>query len=564
MTLSSSIHLPFDTSEPKGVAKMDLDAQRAALQAELTSVRAQLRDKSAEANRLRALLHERQASPDRLARDQTNHERRLQTILDRMPGAVAYWDANLILRFGNSRLMRHWADKPQPLLGQHMSRVLSAKGYERTLPFVREALAGRESSGEHHESDGLTAHVSYTPDIEDGLVRGFIVMALDVSELKAAQDAAEQASRAKSEFLASMSHEIRTPLNAVLGFAQVGAMRFEGHESNPHFTHILHAGQHLLSLINDVLDFSKIEAGKLNLQPGEMVLDDCIEQALELVREQAQSKGLRLVVERASGAPSRWQADTLRVGQILINLLTNAVKFTQRGEVRLSAWGDAQGLHLAVQDTGPGMAQPLLARLFEPFEQGDGGSSRRVGGTGLGLSISKRLAQLMGGHIAVRSAEGVGSRFEVVLPLPVVVPVAPIVSDVKQTDWHAFGLEGLNVLVAEDHHVNQLLLEQFLSNVGAVMTCVDNGLEAVEAVRAAGPGVFDLMLCDIDMPVMDGYQATEHIMQLDPGLPVLGLTAHAFDDARARGLKAGMVDYITKPYVYEELMKGMARHARRP
>jgi len=542
---------------------MDMDAQRATLQAELASLKGQLREKAAEVNRLRALLHEQAASMAQPEAVQSTHERRLQTILDRMPGAVAYWDANLILRFANRRLLAHWASKPQPLLGQHMSTVLSARGYERTLPFVREALKGHSPTGEHHESDGLTAQVSYTPDVENGVVKGFIVLALDVTELKAAQDAAEHANRAKSEFLASMSHEIRTPLNAVLGFAQVGAIRFQGQEASPHFAHILTAGQHLLGLINDVLDFSKIEAGKLNLMPGEMVLDDCIEQALELVRDQAESKGIRLVVERVSGTPGRWQADALRVGQILINLLTNAVKFTPHGEVRLKAWSDEGGLHLAVQDTGLGMPLAVQARLFQPFEQGDGSSTRRVGGSGLGLSICKRLAQLMGGEIVVHSAEGVGSRFEVTLPLPEVAPAPVPAAPVRETDWHAFGLEGLRVLVAEDHRVNQLLMEQFLSNVGAVMVCVDNGQEAVQAVQQAGPGAFDLMLCDIEMPVMDGYQATEQIKQLDPGLPVLGLTAHAFDDARARGLRVGMVDYITKPYVYEELMQGMARHARR-
>jgi CheY-like chemotaxis protein len=267
-------------------------------------------------------------------------------------------------------------------------------------------------------------------------------------------------------------------------------------------------------------------------------------------------------VTRHPDTPSRWLGDVVRIEQILLNLLSNAVKFTDQGEVRLDVWADQAGLHFAVQDTGPGMSGPVQSRLFKPFEQGDASSTRRVGGTGLGLSISKRLVDMMGGQIAVTSTPGQGSRFEVCLPLAVMAPPKPPARLISDVDWLACGLQGVRVLVAEDHHVNQLLLEQFLSNVGAVMHCVDNGVEAVEAVRYAGPGAFDIMLCDIEMPLMDGYQATQAIHQIDPTLPIVGLTAHAFDDARARGLSVGMADYIIKPFVYEDLMQVMARHAR--
>ena len=537
-----------DQAQPEAPAMSD--ATHAALQAEIASLKAQLSDKSAEISRLRA------ASP-------SDNERRLQTIVDRMPGAVAYWGADLTLRYCNDYLMRHWAHKAQPLVGQHMTSLLGGHGLARTMTHVHEAMAGRASSGEHIERNGLNAHVSYTPDIEDGVVKGFIVLAMDVTELKAARFAAEQASRAKSEFLASMSHEIRTPLHAVLGFAQVGALQFKQDEAGAHFRHILTAGQLLLGLINDILDFSKIEAGKLSLMTSDMMVAECVERAVDLVRDQASRKGLALSVTRHPDTPSRWLGDVVRIEQILLNLLSNAVKFTDQGEVRLDVWADQAGLHFAVQDSGPGMSAPVQSRLFKPFEQGDASSTRRVGGTGLGLSISKRLVDMMGGQIDVTSAPGRGSRFEVSLPLALVAPAQPPVDRlICDVDWLACGLEGVRVLVAEDHHVNQLLLEQFLSNVGAVMHCVDNGVEAVEAVRYAGPGAYDIMLCDIEMPLMDGYQATQAIHQIDPTLPIVGLTAHAFDDARARGLSVGMSDYIIKPFVYEDLMQVMARHAR--
>ncbi|MBI5926790.1 MAG: response regulator [Aquabacterium sp.] len=522
-----------------------------ALIAEVLALRAALRDQQAENARLTKLLQTRPA------------EQRFETILDSMPGAVAYWDDQLILRYCNRRLQTHWGHKAHQLIGRHMSDLLSVEGYQRTLPFVEAALSGREMSGEHHERQGLIAQVSYTPDVVDGHVRGFVVLAMDITELKEAKAAAELASKAKSEFLASMSHEIRTPLNAVLGFAQIGALRFDAHESAGHFKHILQAGQHLLGLINDILDFSKIEAGKLELQVGEMRLSHCIEQALDLVREQARHKGLRLDVARMVDVPELWRADALRVGQILINLLTNAVKFTERGDVRLTVEADRDGLHLAVQDTGVGMDAALMARLFDPFVQGDGSSTRRVGGTGLGLSICRRLVDLMGGRINVHSAPGQGARFEVCLPLLAVGGAVDLDTDGEPGPWDAYGLRGMRVLVAEDHQVNQLLMEQLLLNAGVHLTMVDNGQEAVDAVKQAGPGAFDLLLCDIEMPVMDGYQATATVRDLDPGLPVLGLTAHAFDEAKERGLSVGMRDYITKPYVYEELMGLMARHARR-
>lgn len=552
MPLGALSALKIDLAVDGEATAPSSQAEQVALIAEVLALRAQLRAQEAENARLSRLLHARPA------------EQRFETILDSMPGAVAYWDDQLILRYCNRRLQAHWGHKAHELIGRHMSDLLSLEGYQRTLPFVEAALNGREIAGEHHERQGLIAQVSYTPDVVDGRVRGFVVLAMDITELKDAKAAAEQANKAKSEFLASMSHEIRTPLNAVLGFAQIGALRYDGHESAGHFKHILQAGQHLLGLINDILDFSKIEAGKLELQIGEMNLGHCIDQVLDLVRGQAQLKGLKLDVVREEGVPEHWRADTLRVGQILINLLTNAVKFTEQGEVRLTVRADADGLHLAVQDTGVGMDATLMARLFDPFVQGDASSTRRAGGTGLGLSICKRLVDLMSGHIHVESAPGQGTRFEVCLPLPAVGAEAPASGDVETGPWDEYGLRGMRVLVAEDHLVNQVLMEQLLLNAGVQLTMVDNGQQAVDAVQHAGPGAFDLLLCDIEMPVMDGYQATAAVCLLDPGLPVLGLTAHAFDEAKVRGLNVGMRDYITKPYVYEELMGLMARHARRP
>ena len=501
----------------------------------------------------------------------TQSQERLQTVLDRMPGAVAYWDAELMLRFVNRKLASHWAHKPQPLLGRHITQVLSPRGWENTRPYVERALAGEACSCEHVEA-GLTAQVSYTPDVVDGRVAGFIVLALDVSELKQARADAEQASRAKSDFLASMSHEIRTPLNAVIGFAQLGAMRHAGQPPAESFAHILQAGRHLLGLVNDVLDFSKIEAGKLALTPVPTRLDELIDQAIDLVSQQARDKGLRLVVERDPGVPENWLVDRLRLGQVLVNLLTNAVKFTDQGGVRLrvasgpAAAGESagRGLLLQVEDTGSGMGPDQLARLFQPFEQGDASRTRRVGGTGLGLSICKRLVGLMDGRIEVDSQPGRGTRFDVSLPLQAVWPTgapAPRVPGVADVSA-ARRLAGLRVLLAEDNPVNQLLLLHHFRNLGVQVQAVADGQAAVEAVAQAGAGAFDVVLCDIEMPVLDGFAATARMLALDPDLPIVGLTAHAFEDARQRGQDSGMRDYLTKPVIFETLNACLLRHAR--
>jgi CheY-like chemotaxis protein/nitrogen-specific signal transduction histidine kinase len=402
------------------------------------------------------------------------------------------------------------------------------------------------------------------PHVRDNEVVGFIVMGFDITTVKLAEGAAAAASRAKSEFLANMSHEIRTPLNAVLGLAQVAQRHHAGQSVVDTFTQILQAGQHLLGIINDVLDFSKIEAGKLALQIGRVDVSELIDKAVGMVAGQARAKGLALRVSRDPLLAEAYAGDATRIAQLLINLLTNAVKFTDSGDVELVLRAQLGGVAISVSDTGPGMSEELMGRLFKPFEQGDGSTTRKVGGTGLGLSISKHLVDMMQGRIHAHSEPGRGAMFEVWLPLKPMFThaLAPTRAEPLRPPADGPRLQGLHILVAEDHPINQVVLQQLLQSEGASSHLVSQGDQAVAALNAAlqpGQRPFDLVLCDIEMPVMDGYQATRLMRELAPQLPILGLTAHAFDDARRRGEGVGMSGYLTKPYMLDELVAAICR-----
>ena len=385
-------------------------------------------------------------------------------------------------------------------------------------------------------------------------------------ELAAARDEAERLVQAKSQFLANMSHEIRTPLNAVLGLAQLGEQRAaDPRAAADSFRRIVRAGRHLLGVINDVLDFVKLDSGKLELESRPCELAQLVNDALEMVGERARAKGLRLS-SSIEGLPAWVEIDALRLTQVLVNLLANAVKFTEQGGVTLRVRSAQLGrcLVFEVEDSGIGIAEDKLDSIFTPFEQADSSVTRLYGGSGLGLSISRRLARLMGGDIRVRSAPGQGSCFTVELPLfEAAAPQQGAPGAASRPEPAPHSLAGLRILITDDVDINREILHDMLSGAGAHVMSTDSGEQAVARMQEAGEGAYDLVLMDVQMPGMDGYEATRRLHEIDPALPVLALTAHALTEERQRSQEAGMCGHICKPIDQVELLRTLAPFPRR-
>ncbi len=370
---------------------------------------------------------------------------------------------------------------------------------------------------------------------------------------------AEVASAAKSDFLAVISHEIRTPMNAVLSAANLLRRTRLDRDQREHVDMLLDAGDVLMGLLNDVLDFSKIEAGKMELEHADMSVRDRLAALSRLWGPKAMAQGLRLTIDVDDAVPEAIRTDPLRFQQILFNLMSNAVKFTRRGEIRVTVGFQAPMLTVAVRDTGVGIPADRLAGVFNSFEQVEAGTTRRFGGTGLGLAICRRLAELMGGDLTVESREGEGSTFTLTLPVEAghMVPARPVAAPADATPV----LQGKTILAADDHEVNRRILSLLLAPHGCRLTMVENGAEAVDAA-AVQP--FDLILMDMQMPVMDGLQATRAIRAggANADTPVIALTANALDVHRAAWAEAGVARFLTKPIDPDLLVGALAEAAQ--
>jgi PAS domain S-box-containing protein len=422
----------------------------------------------------------------------------------------------------------------------------------------------------------------------EGVIRDMTTHHQIRADLIAAREAAEVAAAGKSQFLANVSHEIRTPLNAIVGLGHL-LLASELPARQRDYVGKMHSSARiLLRTVDDVLDFSKIEAGKLELERTPFRLDEVLEDLGSVLGVQADGKGISFVVTVAADVPRSLIGDPLRVGQVLTNLIGNAIKFTEKGGVTLKVglaahFADGQAtLRFAVEDTGIGMTAPQLAKIFEPFTQADGSTTRRFGGTGLGLTICRQVVEAMGGRLEATSVLGSGSTFAFAITFRVSAAevssvAAPGAGPAATRAGSAAGgsagrpgeiflppptlrLLGARVLLVEDNVINQQVARELLESAGVAVTIADNGRAAVDVVAASG-GALDAVLMDVQMPGMDGVAATRVIRGLPAhaDLPIIAMTAHAEVTERERCLAAGMNDYVSKPFEPPQLFKTLAR-----
>jgi len=423
----------------------------------------------------------------------------------------------------------------------------------------------------------IEAHCGLVRDAITGEPREVIASLRDVTERKrleleldTARARAEAAAKAKSSFLANMSHEIRTPMNGVLGFADLLLHGDVSDEQRRHAQLIVDSGKAMMRLLNDILDLSKIEAGQMQVSPEPIDLRHALRNCVKLIQPAASQKDLPLQVNIDDTLPECVLLDGLRLRQITLNLLGNAVKFTQTGRVSLRAGGvegsDGKAFEVVVEDTGIGISPDRQAAVFEQFTQAEQSTARRFGGTGLGLAISKQLATLMGGSLDLTSREGVGTTFTLRLPL------IEATSDKGEASGARVGVSAprsLRVLLAEDHDVNQELMKAMLAQLGHRSIVVGDGLQALQAAVEADRGEepIDVLLMDVQMPVMDGLEAARKIRAagISAGrLPILALTANAYADDVAACLQAGMQAHVAKPVQLADLSEAINLWAAAP
>jgi len=510
----------------------------------------------------------------------------LRTLSECLPGLVSYWSTDLRCHFANKNHEKWSSVTADKMRGQHMRKVLGEDLFQHDHKYVLGVLQGNKQRFERRKPLPSGGHadmlVHLIPDVLYGKVEGFFSISTNITDFKAQQrelerinniltdrtEQAETASKAKGAFLANMSHEIRTPMNAIMGLLQLLEDTELQAKQRDYLSKISSAADVLLNVLNDILDISRVEANKLELTTSRFLLDQVLSKTTDLFGYRAEEKAIQLYCTKDANCPVSLKGDKLRLAQILNNLLSNALKFTDKGHIHLQVQsvGNGSQLQFSIKDTGIGMNAEQCSNLFKPFSQVDDSSSRRYGGAGLGLSICKNLVELMGGNIWVESAPLQGTTFH--FTVDCIDPEFTIRAEDKpvlklqapQTAPNA-GPEvppmlNKRVLVVDDHRLNRMVASEMLKKWGAKVSLAENGVEAVQACRSE---TFDLVLMDLQMPEMDGFEATAKIIEMlgREAPPIIAVTASASEQDRMEILNAGMCEHVIKPFKKETLMRIM-------
>ncbi len=495
----------------------------------------------------------------------------LNALIANNPLGIAIMDADRKLTGCNRAFEQIFQYTESEIIGRYLHQVLhiDLDTIQRSIASLQSGQATGCEITRRMRKDGLPIDVEAraVPIVLDGKVVGVCAIYQDISErvaadaeLRSTKEAAELASRAKSEFLANMSHEIRTPMNGILLAAELASGSNLTVEQRDYLDTIRSSGQSLLLLINDILDLSKIEAGKMELHSSEFSIQDCLANCLSLMGSRADQKNLELTLRLDPNLPAMVTGDALRLRQVILNLLGNALKFTQRGSVAASVdvlqiRGEQIECRFSVSDTGIGIPPEKRLSIFREFEQADTSTTRRFGGTGLGLAISSKLVALMGGSIAVESQPGQGSTFtfNALFTVPAVLSQPVVFLDKTEKQ-----IRHLRILLAEDNAINRKLAIRLLEREGHSVASAEDGKKAV---RLYLEQPFDVILMDVHMPELDGIEATRQIRALQTSqgraVPIIAVTASAMKEDREACLAAGMDAYISKPICTSELMAAL-------
>lgn len=509
-------------------------------------------------------------------------ENQLRTIANAAPTLIAQLDQYQQFLFANETFCKWFHQDDEAIIGKNFREVLGDHRYPANEPYISRVLGGEVVTYERESRSGeLTAilGITFIPEFDtDRKVTGFIIVATDITkhkeiqeELRRAKEAAEVANATKSAFLANMSHEIRTPLGAVIGFSELLLNSKISFSERVNSVEVIKRNGRLLSnIINDILDLSKVEAGKLEVEKVSVPFGEVMKEIGSVLNLEAVEKGITLKVISEGAIPSNIKTDPLRLRQILLNIVGNAIKFTTRGSVHVKVRlvqpvsGPAR-LAFIVSDTGEGIKPEQIDRLFVPFTQADASTTRKFGGTGLGLVLSRKLANALGGDVTLtETAPGKGSTFTVTID-PEISEQVLFESSILPADnvmhFSNEKFEGnlslLKILVVDDSLDNQALIKRILRLAGAQAETANNGKEAIEK---ALNGDFSLILMDLQMPEMDGYEATRILREKGYKRPIIALTAHAMKEERQRSLRSGFDDHLTKPIDQELLVKTLAEY----